>query len=105
MFSSYILGSPSFWYDKHYIFGLEAKYAASHRDLPAKVYMYVGDYETKPFNRVNDLVADNREFEKRLIKRKYPSLILKSEILNDEDHVSVAPRGFTHGLKYLLPAR
>jgi predicted alpha/beta superfamily hydrolase len=105
MFSGYILGSPSFWYDKHHIFGMEAMYAAQHRDLPAKVYMYVGEYETHRFNRVNDLVADNRELEGRLKKRKYPNLSLKSDVLNDEDHVSVAPRGFTHGLKYLLPAR
>jgi hypothetical protein len=105
MFSGYILGSPSLWYDKHHIFGVEAKYAAGHRDLPAKVYMYVGEYETNRFNRTNDLVADNRELEGRLKKRKYPNLVLKSDVLNDEDHVSVAPRGFMHGLKYLLPAR
>jgi predicted alpha/beta superfamily hydrolase len=105
MFSGYILGSPSLWYDKHHIFGMETAYAAGHRDLPAKVYMYVGAYETSRFNRTNDLVADNRALEARLKQRKYPSLVLKSEALNDEDHVSVAPRGFTHGLKVLLPAR
>ena len=105
MFSGYILGSPSLWYDKHHIFDMEAAYAARHHDLPAKVYMYVGEYEGKPFNPVDDLVADNRELEERLKKRKYPNLVLKSEVLNDEDHLSVAPRGFTHGLKYLLPAR
>jgi predicted alpha/beta superfamily hydrolase len=105
MFSGYILGSPSFWYDKHHIFGVEGLYAARHRDLPAKVYMYVGEYETNRFNRTNDLVADNHELEGRLKKRKYPSFVLKSEVLNDEDHLSVAPRGFIHGLKYLLPTR
>ena len=105
MFSGYILGSPSLWYDKHHIFGVEAMYASQHRDLPAKVYMYVGDHETNRFNRTNDLVADNQEFERRLKNRKYPNLILKSDVLNDEDHLSVAPRGFIHGLKYLLPAR
>lgn len=105
MFSGYILGSPSFWYDKRHIFGREAMYATHHRDLSAKVYMYVGQYESLRYNRINDMVGDNREFESRLKKRKYPNLILKSDVLNDEDHVSVAPRGFTHGLKYLLPAR
>ena len=105
MFSGYILGSPSFWYDKRHIFSMEALYAARHRDLPAKVYMYVGAYESPRFNRINEMVGDNRELEGRLKKRKYPNLILKSDVLNDEDHVSVAPRGFTHGLKYLLPAR
>jgi predicted alpha/beta superfamily hydrolase len=105
MFSGYILGSPSLWYDKHHIFNMEAMYAAGHRDLAAKVYMYVGEYETNRFNRTNDLVADNRELEGRLKKRKYPNLVLKSDVLNDEDHLSVAPRGFIRGLKYLLPAR
>ncbi|HJR57206.1 MAG TPA: alpha/beta hydrolase-fold protein [Rhizomicrobium sp.] len=105
MFSGYILGSPSLWYDKRHIFGVEAKYAAQHRDLPAKVYMYVGQYESPRYNREAEMVGDNRELEARLKKRKYPSLALKSDVLNDEDHVSVAPRGFTHGLKYLLPSR
>lgn len=105
MFSGYILGSPSFWYDKHHVFGMEAMYAARHRDLPAKVYMYAGEYERIRFKRNNDIVGDSRELESTLRKRKYPNLVLKSEVLNDEDHMSVAPRGFTHGLKYLLPER
>ncbi|HKX36042.1 MAG TPA: alpha/beta hydrolase-fold protein [Rhizorhapis sp.] len=105
MFGGYILGSPSLWYDKHHIFGMEAAYAARHRDLPAKVYMYAGEYERIRLRRNNDIVGDNRELEGRLKKRKYPNLVLKSDVLNDENHVSVAPRGFTHGLKYLLPAR
>jgi predicted alpha/beta superfamily hydrolase len=105
MFSGYILGSPSLWYDKRHIFSEEARYAAQNRDLPAKVYMYVGQYESPRYNRTNEMVGDIRAFESMLKKRKYPNLVLKSDILNDEDHVSVAPRGFTHGLKYLLPAR
>lgn len=110
MFNGYILGSPSIWFDRPHMRGLEADYAARHRDLPANVYFYVGEYEsvrpTDPrFNRKGDLVADNRAFETLLKSRNYPSLRLRSEVLNDEDHVSVAPRGFTHGLKYLLPAK
>lgn len=109
MFSGYILGSPSLWYDKHHILDMEASYASQHRDLPAKVYMYVGQYEAlrrgdSRFNQRVDLIEDNRTFEASLKKRAYPHLILRSDVLNDEDHVSVAPRGFTLGLKYLLPA-
>jgi predicted alpha/beta superfamily hydrolase len=105
LFSGYILGSPSFWYDKHHIFDLEARYAAGHRELAAKVYLYVGEKESRRFDRNNDMVEDNRTLESRLKQRAYPHLALKSEILNDEDHESVAPRGFTHGLKQLLPIR
>ena len=42
---------------------------------------------------------------KRRWLRKHPGLKLKSAVLNDEDHLTVAPRGFTQGLKYLLPVR
>lgn len=105
LFSGYVLGSPSLWFDNRHIFGLEAAYAAKHRDLPARVYLYVGEYESVRHRRNNEMVGDNRAFETQLKKRAYRGLALKSEVLNDEDHVSVAPRGFTHGLKFLLPAR
>lgn len=110
LFSGYILGSPSLWYDKRHALGLEASYATQNRDLPAKVFLYVGEYEAlrkgdRRYSQSVDMVADNRILETALRGRKYPSLNLKSVVLNDEDHLSVAPRGFTQGLKYLLPAR
>ncbi|MFC5392925.1 alpha/beta hydrolase [Bosea vestrisii] len=110
LFSGYILGSPSLWYDKRHVLGMEASYAAMNRDLPAKVFLYVGEYEAlrkgdRRYSQSVDMVADNKVLEKALKDRKYPNLNLKSVVLNDEDHLSVAPRGFTQGLKYLLPAR
>lgn len=109
MFGGYVLGSPSLWYDKRHMFGVEAAYAAKHRDLKAKVFMYTGEYEAvrkgdARFNQETDLVADSRAFADTLRKRGYPGLVLEDEVLNGEDHVSVAPRGFTRALKVLLPA-
>ncbi len=40
-----------------------------------------------------------------LQRQKYPNLQLKSAVLDDEDHLTVAPRGFTQGLEYLLSVR
>lgn len=110
LFSGYVLGSPSLWYDKRHTLGLEASYAAKNRDLPAKVFLYVGEYEAlrkgdRRYSQSVDMVADNQALEKALKDRKYPNLSLKSVVLNDEDHLTVAPRGFTQGLRYLLPAR
>jgi len=105
MFSGYILGSPSLWYDNRHIFDVEAIYAARHRNLAAKVYMFAGEYETPRFHRTNDIVQDIQALEGRLKKRPYPNLSMTTEVLSGEDHLSVAPRGFTRGLKYLLPAR
>jgi len=110
LFSSYILGSPSLWYDKRHALKLEASYAKKNQDLNAKVYLYVGEYEAlrkgdRRYNQTVDMVADNRALEAALQSRKYPSLTLKSAVLNDEDHLTVAPRGFMQAMKYLLPAR
>ncbi len=105
MFSGYILGSPSYWYDDHYMDRLEAGFAAAHKDLPAQVYLYVGEYEQTRYGKQYDMVPDARRMEHSLRSRHYPSLHVELDVLNDEDHLSVAPRGFTHGLKYLLGAK
>ncbi|MFN3536621.1 MAG: alpha/beta hydrolase, partial [Brevundimonas sp.] len=85
----------------------DADYARAHTALPARVHLYVGAYEAPGGGRNNryDMVGDNARFEARLRSRNYAGLTLSSEVLNDEDHLTVAPRGFTHGLLALLPAR
>lgn len=108
LFDGYILGSPSLWFGDHAMMRTEAEYAESHKDLPARVYMYIGEYEVPGGERRNnryDMVGDNARFEARLASRAYPGLTLTNEVLNDEDHLSVAPRGFTKGLIAMLPAR
>ena len=107
MFSAYALGSPSLWHGKDAIFAAEAAYARTHQDLPARVYMYIGEDETPApgRNQRYDMVGDNARFEQSLKARNYPGLTVTNEVLADEDHLSVAPRGFTHALTTLLPAR
>ena len=110
MFRHYILGSPSYWYGHKVMFEQEKAYAASHKDLPAQVYFAVGGFETVKhgskdarYNDANDLVADMAAFEKALKSRKYPGLQVQSKVLDDEDHLSVAPGILTRGLKWALP--
>ncbi|OAG67118.1 esterase [Xanthomonas floridensis] len=102
MFAGYILGSPSYWYGEHAMAAQEAAYATTHRDLAAQVYLYVGEYEQRRFDQHYDMVTDAQAMVQRLRERHYPSLRLSMEVLNDEDHLSVAPRGTTHGLKAVL---
>ena len=109
MFSAYVLGSPSLWHGRDAIFATEATYAETHRDLPATVYMYIGQYESlgdgPRYNNNQDMVSDNRRFERLLRSRSYPGLTITSDELQNEDHLSVAPRGFTEALMTLLPAQ
>ncbi|KRG71193.1 alpha/beta hydrolase [Pseudoxanthomonas dokdonensis] len=102
LFTGYVLGSPSYWYDHRVMEQFEQRYADAHDDLPASVYIYVGEYEQRRFGKTYDMVSDARRMANNLRSRRYPSLQLQLDVLADEDHLSVAPRGFTHGLKYLL---
>ena len=108
LFQGYVLGSPSFWFDKRHIMTMEADYARRHRDLPAEVFMYIGAYEVpgpSPRNTGDtNMVADLKTMERVLKSRGYPSLQVRSTVLDDEDHLTVAPVGFTRALMAVLPA-
>jgi uncharacterized protein len=107
MFHTYLLGSPSFWFDKRSILPIEAAYATSHKDMKARVKMYTGSYETiKPGPRYPtafDLTADMLAFETLLKSRRYPNLSIASEVLDDEDHLTMGPDFVTRSLLWALP--
>lgn len=105
MFSGYLLGSPSLWFNNHQMFDREAAYAQSHSDLAADIFMYIGENEVPGPKGRYDMVGDNRRFKQALRSRNYPSLDLSSVVISDEDHLTVAPIGFMRGLEALLPAQ
>ena len=51
------------------------------------------------------MVADVRTMERTLKSRAYPGLTVRSTVLADEDHLTVAPVGFTRALMAVLPAK
>lgn len=108
MFSTYILGSPSLWYANRNMMKVEEAYAATAKDLPADVFMYIGSYEAarkgdRRYNQDFDMVADMKAFEQRLRSRGYPNFRVASVVLEEEDHMSVFPLGLTRGLKRFFP--
>lgn len=110
MFSGYILGSPSLWFDKRHLLREAPALLAQRKALDARVYMYVGEFEElRPgapgYQQEVDMVRDNQAFADLLRAKGFAGLKLHSAVLPDEDHLSVTPRGFTKGLLYLLPAR
>lgn len=103
MFDQYILGSPSMWYGKRVMFEREKTYAATHKDMKAKVYFAAGGLESPRFGKSVDMVADMTQLERLLKSRRYPGLRVQSRVFEDEDHLTVAPRIITGGLKWTLP--
>jgi hypothetical protein len=49
-----------------------------------------------------DMVIDAQKMAQALRARHYPSLQVELDVLNNEDHLTIGPRGATHGLKALL---
>lgn len=111
MFERYVLSSPSLWFDQRVMFERERRYAATHADLPAKVLLSIGSYETLApksgdprYNQTRDMIADLRAFEAQLKARRYPGLQIESVIVPGEDHLSAYPAAITRGLRWALPA-
>lgn len=108
-FEHYILGSPSLWFDHGIMFEREKAYASKQRDLQASVFLGIGAKETlKPGQRRTraegeaDMVEDLRDFSAALNARRYPGLRMQLKVFADEDHASVFPTVFTHGLRAYL---
>lgn len=107
MFQTYILSSPSLWFDNHVIDQLEQAYAHQHRALPARVLLAIGSAETiQPapldFNR-NDMLKDNQAFADRLRKRGYTGLRVDTAVIDGEDHLTVYPTTLTRALLQVFP--
>lgn len=114
MFDHYILGSPSLWFDNKVMFKREKIFAAAHKDLPANIYFAAGAFETiRPgtnnprylANDDDDMLRDLRTFTAALASRHYPSLHVKTEVIADEDHLTVFPAIITRGLQWALPPK
>lgn len=112
MFDCYVLGSPSLWFDRRHMFDVERDYAATRKDMPAKVFMLVGALEggqpgtgSPRVNPRKDMVKDMQAFEKQLKSHRYAGLSIRSQVLVDEDHLTAFPAVATRGLMWAVPAR
>lgn len=107
MFQSYILSSPSLWFDKREILRYERAWAAANRDLPAKVMLYAGSFEAmKPaprYFKTVDMLRDAQDFERLLESHRYPGLQVDHAVVPDEDHLTVYPGTISRGLLWALP--
>ncbi|GAB3248262.1 alpha/beta hydrolase [Chitinimonas naiadis] len=107
LFSHYIIGSPSLWFDDHELFRLERQYAASHRSLPAKVRLYMGSFEAPGkgprFDKEGEMVGDMRRFVRQMQSHRYTGLDVAGKVFEEEDHSTVYPLLITRGLLWALP--
>ena len=96
LFSHYLIGSPSLWWDNEFVFDLEAEFAENHDDLSARVFISVGGLEDI------EMLPTMIRFAQILENRAYPNLRLTRHVFENESHMSVVPATFSRGFRYLF---
>jgi predicted alpha/beta superfamily hydrolase len=95
LFARYFAGSPSI---SDQVFQDEAKYASSHGDLEARLFLTVGSRETELVDQVQRL-AD------RLRSRSYPGLEVVTHVFEGEGHRSAMAAAVSRALAVLYDER
>jgi len=93
-FWAYMAGSPAVTYASRVGFALESSYAASHRDLPARLYIAVGSIEP--------LASAVQELWGVLRGRSYTGLQLETRVIEGERHSGNKPEAFNRGLRWVF---
>lgn len=96
-FQRYIIGSPAISWDNSRILDQMAKFCDGRTDLPARVFMGVGDKEDSHY-----LVKPMQALVEKLTQYKFPNLMLKSQLFADETHRSVIPFFISRGLRAVM---
>ena len=94
IFNRYKISSPSIWWDDDVTFELEKKYAEGHTDLPARVFLSVGDVE--------GTASGWKKMVQVLEERKYPNLKLSSMMFEDAPHLTACFLAGVRGVKALF---
>jgi len=104
MFRSYILSSPSLWFDNHRVPRMLAEAKAPAQ--PTTVVLSIGSFETvKPEPRYftrNDMLRHNAEFAEQL-RSSGRSLKVENMVIDGEDHFTVYPDMITRALLKVFP--
>jgi len=96
LFKNYILAGPALqWSDKQ-VFKREKEYAQTNNTLDAIVYTSIGNLDDKT------IIGPWNEFNNQVASRKYKKLNYRTEIIENETHLSMFPSALTKGLKYVL---
>ena len=90
IFNRYVLTSPALQFDNRMIYSLHKSYAEQHKDLDAKLFMGIGEYE---------MVMEFQNFVDELKAKKYQKFQLETKIISGMGHSGGKAEGYTRGLQ------
>lgn len=94
LFSGYVAASPTVVFGNGFAFKQEAEYANSHKDLPVKLFLSVGELE--------DLAGPVQQFMQVLKNRDYTGFQLETRIIEGERHAGNKPEAYNRGLRFMF---
>lgn len=118
-FDSYIISSPSLWWNRNIMFQVEESRALTNTDLKASAFFGIGGLETDPGRRLEavnlpdsnpakppefflDMVEELDRFVAVLRSRAYPSLRMHHTTIPGEFHATVSGISLNRGLRFLF---
>jgi predicted alpha/beta superfamily hydrolase len=95
LFQRYFAGSPSIQWDESYMYNLENNFAATHQDLPVRLFMCVGGLEIESY------INNTQKMSQILRSRNYSNFKLETLVFENETHGTTGPASICRGLKML----
>jgi predicted alpha/beta superfamily hydrolase len=101
-FQKMIIGSPYLEGVAGAVFNAEAKFAETHDDLDAEVFLAVGEKEAEEyFVAISGNLESTARLSRTLTARHYPSLVLSTRFFAGKDHYTVLPDVIISGISFL----
>jgi predicted alpha/beta superfamily hydrolase len=94
LFSAYLSDCPGVTYDDYYALKQEAEYARTHKELPVKLFVSVGQWDS--------LSGPVQEFIHNLQAHNYKGLQLETRIIEGERHAGSIDEAYNRGIKFLF---
>lgn len=101
-FDKMIIGSPYLEGVDGAVFKAESRYAQAHADLPATVFLGIGEREADEyFLAISGNLEATARLSRLLTARHYPSLRLDTRVFAGKDHYTVLPEIVMSGIGHL----
>jgi predicted alpha/beta superfamily hydrolase len=97
-FSTYILGSPSVWFNDSYILQMEMQEVRSKTN----VYLSVGSLETPEFGEREHMILGTESLAKKINSQQNASISLKLVVIEGASHATAFPTTAIQGLDWVL---
>jgi predicted alpha/beta superfamily hydrolase len=94
LFWGYLAGSPAITWDNDFVVKQEKQFAATHKDLPVRLFLAAGGAEP--------LMTPGVSFARTIAARNYTGLRWDGRVIEGERHAGVLPEFYNRGLRFLF---